>query len=213
LVHSKARQHLIHRLLSHKSIKRIAGFQSSAFAAFAPKMYKFYAVTLGKLFNHHHTLQHNFRNSIFPAVSFNLGPATVALDHLDYGNFSSGMCALTALGSYNPQKSAHFILFPFRIVTEFPPGSTIIIPSACLNHGNTPIQNGETRMSIAQYAAGGLFRYVEYGFTTVKSLLSTAAGKARRVQIDMEAGERWKMGIDLFSKYSELATDVAEVYR
>lgn len=176
-------------------------------------MYKFYAVTLGKLFNHFPTLQHNFRNSVFPAISFNLGPATVALDHLDYGNFSSGVCALTALGNYNPKTSAHFILFPFRIVTEFPPGSTIIIPSACLNHGNTPVQDGETRMSIAQYAAGGLFRYVEYGFATAKSLLSTAAGKAKKARIDMKAGERWKMGLDLFSKYSQLATDVAEVYR
>lgn len=31
LVHSKPRQRLIHKLLSHKSIKRIAGFQSSKF--------------------------------------------------------------------------------------------------------------------------------------------------------------------------------------
>lgn len=68
-------------------------------------------------------------------------------------------------------------------------------------------------MSIAQYAAGGLFRYVAYGFATVKSLLSTAAGRAKKVQIDMKAGERWKLALNLFSKYSELATDVADVYR
>lgn len=176
-------------------------------------MYRFYAGVLGKLFNHHPTLQHNFQNSIFPAISFNLGPETVSLDHLDYGNFSSGICALTALGNYDPTKGGHFIFFPFRIVAEFPPGSTVIIPSACLNHGNTPIQAGETRMSIAQYAAGGLFRYVAYGFATVKSLLSTAAGRAKKVQIDMKAGERWKLALNLFSKYSELATDVADVYR
>ena len=183
-----------------------------AFAAFVPKMYKFYAATLGKLFDHFPTLLHNFRNSIFPAISFNLGPATAALDHLDHGNFSSGVCALTALGNYNPKTSGHFILFPFRLVTEFPPASTIIIPSGCLNHGNTPIQDGETRMSIAQYAAGGLFRYVAYGFATAKSLLSTAAGRAKKAEIDMKAGERWRMGLDLFSKYNELAADVANVY-
>ena len=168
---------------------------------------------MGKLFNHHPTLQHNFSNSIFPAVSFNLGPETVTLDHLDYGNFSSGVCALTPVGNYNPETGGQFILFPFRIVAEIPPGSTVLIPSACLNHGNTPIQKGETRMSIAQYASGGLFRYVAYGFATAKYLLSTTAGKAKKAEIDMKAGERWKLGLDLFSKYSELATDVETVYQ
>ncbi len=153
-----------------------------------------------------------FETAFSPAISFNLGPATTALDHLDHGNFSSGMCALTALGNFNPKTGGHFIFFPFRIVAEFPPGSTIIIPSACLNHGNTPIQDGEIRMSIAQYAAGGLFRYVEYGFATAKSLLASVAGKVKKAEIDMKTGERWRLGLNLFSKHKELAKDIADVY-
>lgn len=175
-------------------------------------MYKFYAGTLGRLFKHFPTLVHNFRNSIFPAISFNLGPATVSLDHLDYGNLSSGVCALTALGNYDHTTGGHFILFPFRLVVEFPPGSTIIIPSACLNHGNTPIQEGETRLSIAQYAAGGLFRYVAYGFSTAKSLMQSSAGRAKKTEVDMQKGERWKYGLSLFSKHSELEADIINVY-
>lgn len=122
------------------------------------------------------------------------------------------MCALTALGNYNPETGGHFILFPFRLVVGFPPGSTITIPSACLNHGNTPIQEGETRLSIAQYAAGGLFRYVAYGFATIKSLMKSAAGRAKKAEIDMQKGERWKFGLGLFSKRSELEADIANVY-
>lgn len=105
------------------------------------------------------------------------------------------------------------ILFQLRLVVEFPPRSTIIIPSGSLDHGNTPIQSGEKRYSIAQYAAGGLFRWVAYGFSTVKSLVTTKAGRAHKANVDMKEGERWKWGIGLFSKFSELASDVDDVYR
>lgn len=105
------------------------------------------------------------------------------------------------------------VLFQLRIVVEFPPCSTIIIPSGSLDHGNTPIQDGETRFSIAQYASGGLFRWVAYGFSTVKSLIATKVGRARKAKADMREGERWKWGIGLFSKFSELAVDVENIHR
>lgn len=109
-------------------------------------------------------LRHNFRNSIFPAISFNLGPATVSLDHTDYGNLSHGLYALTVLGNYNPKKGGYMVFLTLRIAVESPPGATILLPSGAVDHGKTPIQEGETRLSIAQYAAGGIFRYVAYYF-------------------------------------------------
>ena len=68
-----------------------------------------------------------------------------------------------------------------------------------MDHGNTPIGEGETRLSIAQYAAGGLLRWVAYGFQSVKSLLKLKAGKQLKRTIDKEPGERWREGLAMFS--------------
>jgi hypothetical protein len=48
----------------------------------------------------------------------------------------------------------------------------VIIPSSTVPHGNTPTQPGEKRVSFTQYCSGGLFRYVQYGFRTMKDCLS-----------------------------------------
>jgi hypothetical protein len=162
-----------------------------ALAAFAPKLYRYLARILQALFGHHVGPVHNFHNSIFFAASFNCGPTTVSLDHTDYGNLSHGLCALTALGLYDHVLGGHLVLFEFKLVIQFPVGSTALIPSGCVRHANTPIQDGETRLSIAQYAAGGLFRWVAYGFQSVKSLMTSKAGRKQKQEIDIQAGNRW----------------------
>jgi len=167
---------------------------------------------MDKLFTHHAGLEHNFRNSAFPAISFNCGPRTVALQHTDYGNLSHGICALTALGSFDHSLGGHLILYDLKIIIQFPSGSTVLIPSGCLSHGNTPIQEDETRMSIAQYASGGLFRWVAYGFRSAKTLIQTEAGRELKKAIDMESGERWRIGLGMFSTDSELANDVRAAF-
>jgi len=230
-VHTKAVRHLIQKMLCSRSIQRIAGFQSSKFfffffpyvtplaigdpgalATFAPKLYRYLARILHALFTKHTHLEHSFSNSIFPAASFNCGPQTVSLDHTDYNNLSHGLCALTALGKYDHTLGGHLILFGLKLVAQFPSGSTALIPSGCMDHGNTPIREGETRLSIAQYAAGGLFRWVAYGFRSAKSLLKSNAGKALKQKIDKEAGERWREGLALFSTMDGLQADVAEAF-
>ncbi|KAJ6597400.1 hypothetical protein B0H10DRAFT_2087302 [Mycena sp. CBHHK59/15] len=40
-----------------------------------PKLYRYYCTILKALFDHHPGLVHTFSNSVFPAVTFNLGPA------------------------------------------------------------------------------------------------------------------------------------------
>jgi hypothetical protein len=76
-----------------------------------------------------------------------------------------------------------------------------------MDHGNTPIGDGETRLSIAQYAAGGLFRWVAYGFRSAKTLLKSAAGRRLKNTIDKAAGERWMEGLSLFSTAGGLQAD------
>jgi len=185
---------------------------TGAFASFAPKLYRYLAKTLQKLFEHYPFLTHNFTNSVFPAASFNCGPRTVSLDHVDFNNLSHGLCALTALGAYDHTLGGHLILFGLKLAVQFPVGSTVLIPSGCIEHGNTPIGEGETRLSIAQYAAGGLFRWVAYGFRSVKFLLKTAAGTQLKNAIDKGAGVRWREGLAMFSTVGGLQADVEAAF-
>ncbi|KAF8057788.1 hypothetical protein FPV67DRAFT_1565894 [Lyophyllum atratum] len=155
----KEEQRRVQRLRGDVNLRRIAGFQSSAFAMFAPKLYRFYATTLQTLFTTCTHLDHTFSNSVFPACTFNCGPQTCTWRHIDYANLPYGLCAITALGNFNPRTGGQLILYGLRVVIDFPPGATILIPSGSVEHGNCPIAPDETRMSFTQYAAGGLFRH------------------------------------------------------
>jgi hypothetical protein len=94
------------------------------------------------------------------------------------------------------------VLWDMGLVIEFPPGSTIIIPSAVLRHSNVDIQKDEMRMSFTQYSAGGLFRWVDYGFRTAsKFKADDPKGKKR---FDEASRLRWAMGLGLFSTIGKL---------
>jgi hypothetical protein len=150
-------------------------------------------------------------NSIFPACTFNMGRNTVALEHADTGNLASGGCPVTSGGNYNPKLGGHIVLFPLRIAVEFPPGSTIIIPSSTVPHGNTPIQPNETRVSFTQYCAGGLHRWVEYGYQSMKSC--ALKNKKLKDKLDALAGSRWLEALNRFSKLDELHQDRIKVFK
>ncbi|KAJ7683303.1 hypothetical protein B0H17DRAFT_1205173 [Mycena rosella] len=139
LVNSKPRRRILCALFRNKYICRIAGFQSSAFAYWAPKVYREYADVLRQLFEN---------------------PDTVAAEHTDYGNNPAGWCAITS------------------------GGTSALVLSGAVNHGNTPIAADETRFSMTQYAVGGLFRWVRYGFMTAKVLLAQKGGKELRDAYD-----------------------------
>ncbi|TEB19511.1 hypothetical protein FA13DRAFT_1605900, partial [Coprinellus micaceus] len=165
LVHTVyARRRIAQAILRNNAMCRLAGFQSSAFAFLAPKMYQRYSADLGALFMHHNNLVWNFSNSIFPASSFNCGPESISLPHFDFNSWACGLCALTPVGNFDWRRGGHLVLHTLKIVMEFPPGTTAVIPSAVVKHSNVCIRPGEERMSVAQYAAGGLFRWVAYGF-------------------------------------------------
>ncbi|KAJ7029546.1 hypothetical protein C8F04DRAFT_962673, partial [Mycena alexandri] len=206
LVLPRRQRALFSKVLANKYVRRVCGFQSSIFSAFAPKLFKDYVKDLRALFHHHPNLRHNFTNSILPAVTFNLGPQSVTFEHADLLNRALAWCLLT---KYNPKKSGHLYLNQLKLVVEFPPAATVRLPSAVINHGNTPLARGETRYSITQYAAGGLFRWVKYGFQTAKQLLAKKGGRALKAQLDGASGEWHAAGLDLFSKFSDLASDHA----
>lgn len=140
-----------------------------------------------------------------------MGPSTVALKHADTSNSATGGCPVSSGGNYNHKLGGHLILFDLKIVVEFPPGATIIVPSSTLTHGNTAIQPGETRVSFTQYCAGGLIRWVEYGFRTLKAC---AQQKPKlKAKLDARAEARWSEALDRFSKVDQLHNDRVKVFK
>ncbi|KAJ3501444.1 hypothetical protein NLJ89_g9335 [Agrocybe chaxingu] len=188
-------ENLLESLNSQPCFQRLASFTSSAFASWAPSLHKHYYEELSKLQDHDPSLRRPFDSSAFMATTYNLGPQTVCFRHLDSGNLAFGWCAVTALGSFDSTKGGHLVLWECKLIIEFPPGSTILIPSALIHHSNTPIAKGETRFSFTQYAAGGLFRWVDHGFQTVEAYRESL-GKQALAELDERHSRRWCMGLE-----------------
>jgi len=169
-------------------------------ATWAPDLHEYYTSTLSSLYAHDDSLMRNFHTSVLPATTYNMGPQTVCLKHRDFNNLSFGWCAISALGSYDPQKGGHLILWECGLVIEFPPGSTILIPSAIIAHSNTRVSSGETHYSFTQYAAGGLFRWVENKFMKAELYQNSLEGWDR-VLYELKNKTRWRFGLSLLSKY------------
>jgi len=102
----------------------------------------------------------------FSAMTFNFGssPSSCAVPHNDFKNLSFGWCSVTSLGEFDATRGGHLVLWDLGIAIEFPSHSTILIPSAILEHSNTAIQDGENRVSITQYNPAGIFEWIAYGF-------------------------------------------------
>jgi len=152
-----------------------------------------------------------FEGTAFAAASINFGPQTVSIPHLDFGNLAWGLCAVTALGKYNPDLGGHIVLEELKLIVRFPPGCTIFLPSALVTHSNTPISDQETRYSFAQYSAAGLFRWVHNGFVTekkMKSRLKTAQRQALEVKEVAERSVRFLRGLERLSKLSDFESPV-----
>jgi hypothetical protein len=182
-------------------------FDPACFATWAPNLYNYYVDHLRPLYAKYPNLKRNFLCSIFACATFNFGPWTCTYPHTDPGNLPFGWCAITALGNFDPTLGGHLVLWDLKLVIEFPPGSTILIPSASLRHSNVSIRDGETRYSFTQYTAGGLFRWVDHGFQSASAYSAgrtKAQLKKHECQEEHKGAERWRMGVNLFSTLSSL---------
>ncbi|KAL0563923.1 hypothetical protein V5O48_018137, partial [Marasmius crinis-equi] len=182
------------------AFRRIAGFLSITFLTWAPLLFLYYATTMGSLFQHYPHLELPFDNAIWASFAVNFGPRTVCLPHRDSKNLAYGWCAITALGDYNWRKGGHLVLWDLKVVIEFPPGSTIYVPSALVCHFNTDIAPHEERYSFTLYSAGGLFRWVEHGFQFEYDYKKSAEAK-ENAHLDKN---RWQRGQSMFSTLDEL---------
>ncbi|TFK58582.1 hypothetical protein BDN72DRAFT_781910, partial [Pluteus cervinus] len=190
----------------------LSSLSSGVFSFYAPKLYAQYCHALLRVFERDHSLQRNFEDSIFPATSFN----SVSVDHTDVSNVGYGLCALASIGSFDSHKGGHLILFDMGLMLEFPPGSVALLPSGILRHGNTTIQDGEERYSIAQYCAGGLVRWVKYGHQTAVTIRKDNSKLKAKDILDTLNGdhaERVDEALGLFSKVDELDSDRRSAYK
>ncbi|KAI0040587.1 hypothetical protein FA95DRAFT_1502601, partial [Auriscalpium vulgare] len=193
------------RLLRHPSFVRLAGFASSAYSFAAPLQFRHYDKVLREVQANDSTLARPFLKSVFPAATFNFGPQALTVPHRDSRNVPYGWCSITALGNYNPKLGGHLILWDLKLIIEFPPGATILLPSALVTHSNTAIQEGETRQSFSQWCSGSLVRWHTYGFRTEGELAEGDAALKR--ELDRVAADRAREALARFSKHSELEVD------
>jgi hypothetical protein len=119
-------------------------------------------------------------------------------------NLAQSWCSVTALGTFEPDFGGDLVLWDFGLTIRFPPGSAVLLPSSLLVHSNASIRQGETRYSIVQYAAGGLFRWADNNFQTEGKRLegATADDLVGRRE---EEGQRWVSATKMYSKIEDLA--------
>jgi len=129
---------------------------------FSPALQEFVATTLKKLKDFNPEIRYPYKNHPFAALTFNLGPAACTIPHKDLKDLGWGWCAVTSMGRYDHTKGGHLVLWDLNLAVEFPPNSTIFIPSAILRHSNTAVGPAEHRSSVTQYNSAGLFRWVAY---------------------------------------------------
>lgn len=166
-------------------------------------MFHYYALHLRDLLLHDATLVLNWTRSIFAAATFNFGPRTLCFRHTDSGNLPFGWCAITALGQFDYRRGGHLVLWDLKLVIDFPPGSTIMIPSAILRHSNTKIGRRERRYSFTQYTAGGIFRWVDYGIQSSEDYWASL-NACEHAAATQKREERWRVGLAMFSTLEDL---------
>lgn len=173
------------------------------FQAFQPDVHAYYESTMKALHKWNPALKRNFGQftSVFAAATFNFGPWTITVPHLDFANLAWGWCSITALGDFDPDKGGHLILWDLKLIIRFPPGSTILIPSAIIRHSNVSIQQGEKRFSFTQFTAAGIFRFVHNGFRTDKSLKDEGMTVAQKLQRAQERRDRWVEGLQMYRQW------------
>lgn len=171
---------------------------------FSPKLHGYYSTTLDALIERScGKLRKNFERNAFAACTFNFGPRVVSIPHFDLANLAWGWCSITALGDYDPDKGGHLVLWDLGLIIRFPPGTTILIPSAMVRHSNMPVQDGEVRLSFVQYSAGSLFRWVENEFMT-QDAWREQASQSERDKRAYDNAHRWRKGVEMLSRLHEL---------
>ncbi|KAK7057365.1 hypothetical protein R3P38DRAFT_3168888 [Favolaschia claudopus] len=148
-------------------------------------LFDFYDNTLTDVCAHDSDLLRNLSRklSVFSTATFNFGPATVTLPHIDFRNLAWGWCAITALGDFDPDLGGHLVLWDLKLIIRFPPR----------RHHPYPIRHPSPLQP-------GLFRWVYNGFRTDKDIdKSAGTSAAEHERRKKDRARRWADGIKMYS--------------
>jgi predicted 2-oxoglutarate/Fe(II)-dependent dioxygenase YbiX len=151
---------------------------------------------------HDPSLVENFKNGAWATMTIHFDSQTVSCPHNDMDNLAYGWSCITALGNFDPHKGGHLVLWDVNMVVTFPPGSTVMIPSAVVLHSNTPISSAERRHTLIQHSPAGLFRWVDNDFQSdeARELQSSTEELQKREKTNQT---RWSEGLALLPTYQE----------
>ncbi|KAG8901152.1 hypothetical protein FRC00_008739 [Tulasnella sp. 408] len=139
----------------------------------------------------------------FASLTVNLGPQTVCKPHRDIKNKASGgICTIKMLGPYNWRLGGHIVLHELGLVVEMRPGDVIFFPSAVITHETIPISPDKKRYSLVWYSAGGLFRWCDANFRSLRSWEKQDPQSYKAHQAEGET--RWTEGWENFSTLADL---------
>ncbi|SJK97306.1 uncharacterized protein ARMOST_00558 [Armillaria ostoyae] len=192
-------QMVIDEMRGNWALTCLVGFVDCTFEVAFPAVRQEYESVLTQTVRRIPSLHRNWTRSLFASAMFNLGPATSTLCHKDYLNSTLGVCAIYCDGNFDYTRGGHLILWDLKLVIQFPPGSTIFIPSALFEHSNTVIQPGETRISFTQYSVAGLFQWVGNGGKTDREI-NNGDCTIEKVGVHRHKETAWGRGLKLFSK-------------
>lgn len=135
-----------------------------AWQSWNPQLKAYYQEYMDALLDNVPELSPPFPGCPFFAVGVNCGPRVCCKPHLDRANLSYGQCLIMPFGAFDWKKGGHLHLKEPNVTFEVRPGEIVFIPSASVTHSNTPLQDGETRYSIALYSPGYTFQYIDNAF-------------------------------------------------
>ncbi|KAJ7886258.1 hypothetical protein B0H14DRAFT_3431467 [Mycena olivaceomarginata] len=137
----------------------------------APILFAFYQAQMALLVAWNSALRWNFEGSVFAAVTFNFGPRAICASHLDFAKPRLGL--------------------DLRLVIRFPPGSTILIPSAIVRQLQRPHPGPRAPIVVLPNTPQPAF---SDGFETVSRTdedFETSASQEEQAKREAEHGRRW----------------------
>ncbi|KAF8191325.1 hypothetical protein BJ912DRAFT_849409 [Pholiota molesta] len=164
-------------------------------------MYAYQKSRVEQLLAHDPRLKRTSPKTIFPTTACNFGNVS-CYKHRDTQNCPFGWCGITALGEFDHTRGGHLVLWELKLVIEFPHGYTVFIPSATITHSNIPAADGDVRVSLTQYCAGSIFRYVDNGLRTDRAL--RAEDRERYEESQARKESMWTMSLGLLSTIQDL---------
>ncbi|KAF9068747.1 hypothetical protein BDP27DRAFT_1223652 [Rhodocollybia butyracea] len=199
------RRKMMREFVNQPCTQRIAAFQSASFALWFPKSYAEFRSRNSQLKEKIPTFDGNIKGSVYACCTANC-TNTWTYIHRDGMNSAGACCSITSGGKFDPKKGGQLIIWDMKLIFDFPPGSTILLPSVLFRHSNIPVQKGDKRVSFTQYTAGGIHRWLEYGGRTEDEF--AAQDPEGFEQMLKERPERWRKVLDMFSTISELKAGV-----